>query len=134
LGPVAISIELCTACIRDLWGPRNLVALTVAKLDDTPLYITDGIRIVFGLLTDYPLRFLQGRRHQGTVGLAQLFVSHHERWSLVLSSWHVCHVVRLIPCKVILIRISATPSDMGEACSLCLNVEVLYHHVHEIYG
>jgi hypothetical protein len=43
---------------------------------------------------------------------------------------HVCHVGRLIPCKVILIRNSATPSDMGEACSLCSNVEVLFHHVH----
>jgi hypothetical protein len=43
---------------------------------------------------------------------------------------HVCHVARLIPCKVILIRISATPLDMGEACSLCSNVEVLYHHVY----
>jgi hypothetical protein len=43
---------------------------------------------------------------------------------------HVCHVARLIPCKVILIRISTTPSDMGEACSLCSNMEVLFHHVH----
>jgi hypothetical protein len=43
---------------------------------------------------------------------------------------HMCHVARLIPCKVILIRFSTTPSDMGEACSLCSNVEVLYHHVH----
>jgi hypothetical protein len=43
---------------------------------------------------------------------------------------YVCRVARLIPCKVILIQISATPSDMGEAYSLCLNVEVLYHHVH----
>jgi hypothetical protein len=43
---------------------------------------------------------------------------------------HVCRVARLIPCKVILIRISVTPSDMGEPCSLCLNVEVIYHHVH----
>jgi hypothetical protein len=43
---------------------------------------------------------------------------------------HVCYVARLIPCKVILIRIFVTPSDMGEACSLCSNVEVLYHHVH----
>jgi hypothetical protein len=43
---------------------------------------------------------------------------------------HVCRVVRLLPCKVILIRISTTPSDMGEACSLCLNIEVLYHHVY----
>jgi hypothetical protein len=29
-----------------------------------------------------------------------------------------------------LIRISTTPSDMGEACSLCSNMEVLFHHVH----
>jgi hypothetical protein len=43
---------------------------------------------------------------------------------------HVCRVARLIPCKVILIRISTTPSDMGEACSLCSNMEVLFHHVH----
>jgi hypothetical protein len=43
---------------------------------------------------------------------------------------HVCHVARLIPCKVILIQISATPLNMGEACSLCSNVEVLYHHVY----
>jgi hypothetical protein len=43
---------------------------------------------------------------------------------------HMCRVARLIPCKVILIQISVTPSDMGEDCSLCSNVEVLYHHVH----
>jgi hypothetical protein len=43
---------------------------------------------------------------------------------------HMCHVARLIHCKVILIQISVTPSNMGEACSLCLNIEVLYHHVH----
>jgi hypothetical protein len=29
-----------------------------------------------------------------------------------------------------LIQISATPSDMGEACPLCSKVEVLYPHVH----
>jgi hypothetical protein len=23
-----------------------------------------------------------------------------------------------------------TPSDMGEACSMCSNIEVLYHHVY----
>jgi hypothetical protein len=31
---------------------------------------------------------------------------------------HVCRVARLLPCKVILIWISTTPSDMGDACSL----------------
>jgi hypothetical protein len=29
-----------------------------------------------------------------------------------------------------MIRISTTPSDMGEVCSLCTNIEVLFHHVH----
>jgi hypothetical protein len=43
---------------------------------------------------------------------------------------HVCRVARLIPCKVMLIRVSAVPSDMGEVCPLCLSIEVLYHHVH----
>jgi hypothetical protein len=44
---------------------------------------------------------------------------------------HVCRVARMIPYKVMLTQISATPSDMGEVCSLCSNVEVLYHHVHK---
>jgi hypothetical protein len=44
---------------------------------------------------------------------------------------HVCYVVKSFPLQgVLLIRISATPSDMGEACSLCPNVKVLYHYVH----
>jgi hypothetical protein len=37
------------------------------------------------------------------------------------------HVISLARC--ILIRISLTPLDMGEACSLCPNVEVLFHYV-----
>jgi hypothetical protein len=41
----------------------SLVASTDAELDDTPLYFTDDIGIVFGPPTDYPLRFLCGRRH-----------------------------------------------------------------------
>jgi hypothetical protein len=44
--------------IRDLWGPTNLVALTVAEFDDTPVYLTDVIGIVFRPPMDYPLRFL----------------------------------------------------------------------------
>jgi hypothetical protein len=41
-----------------------------------------------------------------------------------------CCQVDTLQGYVILIQISATPSDMGETCSLCSNVEVLYHHVH----
>jgi hypothetical protein len=61
----------------------------VAELDDTPLYFTDDIGIVFGPPTDYPSRFFPGRRHQGTVGSAQLFDSHREMWPLVLPLWLV---------------------------------------------
>jgi hypothetical protein len=39
-----------------------------------------------------------------------------------------CLVISLARC--IFIRISMAPSDMGEACSLCANVEVLFHYVH----
>jgi hypothetical protein len=42
----------------------------------------------------------------------------------------LCCQVDTLQGYIILIRISATPSDMGEACSLCSNVEVLYHYVH----
>jgi hypothetical protein len=49
--------------IRDLWGPINLVALTVAELDDTPLYFTDDIGIVFGPPMDYLSRLSRGRRY-----------------------------------------------------------------------
>jgi hypothetical protein len=41
-----------------------------------------------------------------------------------------CCQVDILQDYIILIRISMTPSDMGEAYSLCSNVEVLYHHVH----
>jgi hypothetical protein len=77
-------------CIRDSWGPVNLVSLMVAELDDTPLYITDDIGIVFRPPTDYPSRFSRRGRHYGTVGLARLFDSHRERWPLVLILWLMC--------------------------------------------
>jgi hypothetical protein len=44
-----------------------------------------------------------------------------------------CCQVDTLQGYIILIRISVIPSDMGEACSLCSNVEVLYRHVHMIF-
>jgi hypothetical protein len=41
-----------------------------------------------------------------------------------------CFQVDTLQGYIILIRIFTTPSDMGVACSLCSNVEVLYHQVH----
>jgi hypothetical protein len=35
----------------------------VTELDDTPLYYTDDIGVVFGPPTDYPVRFSRERRH-----------------------------------------------------------------------
>jgi hypothetical protein len=62
MGPVATSIELCTSAYGFM-SPTNLVGLTVAELDDTPLYFTDDIGIVFGPPMDYPSRFSRGRWH-----------------------------------------------------------------------
>jgi hypothetical protein len=50
-------------------------------------------------------------------------------WCLRGSRVSCCQVDTLQG-YIILIRISKTSSDMGEAFSLCLNIEVLYHHVH----
>jgi hypothetical protein len=47
-------IELCTDAYKIYGDPTNVVALTVAELDDTPLYFTDDIGIVWGSPTDAP--------------------------------------------------------------------------------
>jgi hypothetical protein len=58
---------------------------------------------------------------------------------VIMKGGHSCCLcgLRVSSCQVdtlqgyiIFIRISATPSNMGEACSLSSNIEVLYHHVH----
>jgi hypothetical protein len=54
-------IELCTNTYEIYGDPANLVASTVAELNDTPLYFIDDIRIVFGPPTNYPVRFSRGR-------------------------------------------------------------------------
>jgi hypothetical protein len=42
---------------------------------------------------------------------------------------HVCRGVRLFSLAMcILIRIAATPSDMGEACLLCPNIVLGQHY------
>jgi hypothetical protein len=48
----------------------------------------------------------------------------------LLCSHVSCCQVDTLQGYIILIQIAATPSNMGEACSLCSNIEVLYHQVH----
>jgi hypothetical protein len=57
------SPRLCRLRTASVVPCCNLVALTVAELDDTALYFTDDIGIVFGPPTDYPVRFLRGRQY-----------------------------------------------------------------------
>jgi hypothetical protein len=88
--------------IRDIWNPANLVALTVAELDDTLPHFTDdrrdSIRASHGLPVKvfvWKMALWRGRTR------SQLFDSHHERWPLVLPSWLTCVVLSgYFPCKV----------------------------------
>jgi hypothetical protein len=104
--------------IRDLWGPANLVASTVAELDNTLLYFTDDIGIVFGPTTDYPRGF---RVEDGTrirwARLDFLIVITKGDHSCCLRGSCVSYCLVTLQ-GLILIRISATHSDMGDACSL----------------
>jgi hypothetical protein len=63
--------------------------------------------------------------------LNSLIVIAKGGYSCCLRGSHVlCYQVDTLQGYIMLIRISATPSDMGKSCSLCSNVEVLYHYVH----
>jgi hypothetical protein len=53
----------CVLTHTGFMGYHKLSSLTVAELDDILPRFTDDIGIVFGPPTDYPLRFLRGRRH-----------------------------------------------------------------------
>jgi hypothetical protein len=53
----------CVLTHMGFMGSRKLSSLTVVELDDTLPRSTDDIGIVFGPLTNYPSRFLRGRRH-----------------------------------------------------------------------
>jgi hypothetical protein len=53
----------CVLTHTGFMGSYKLSSLTVVELDDTLPRFTDDIGIVFKPPTDYPLRFLRGRRH-----------------------------------------------------------------------
>jgi hypothetical protein len=110
----------CVLMQMGFMGSHKLSSLTVLELDDTLPHFTDDIGIVFGPPTDYPSRFSHGRRYSGEVGpglnLWQSMWKVATRGTCVV---HVCRVVKLFSlARWLLIRISLTPSDMGEACSL----------------
>jgi hypothetical protein len=49
----------------------------------------------------------------------------------MIPVWFTCVVLSgYFPCKVTIDSNLHDTLGMGETCSLCTNVEVLYHHVH----
>jgi hypothetical protein len=115
--------------IQDLWGPMNLVATTVAKFDDTPPYLMDVIGIVCGPPMDarQDITWKTSTRvrwaHLNSLIAA---VNYGHSWDLHEPRVSCCQIYSLARC--ILIRISMTPLDMGEACSLFSNVVMELHY------
>jgi hypothetical protein len=113
-------------------GPANLVASTVVELNDTlPRFMDvhwDSVRATHGLPGEVlAWKTTLGRGSTRPDSLIVIVKGGHS-CCLHGSCVSCCQIISLARC--ILIRISVTPSEMGEACSLCPNVEVLYHYVH----
>jgi hypothetical protein len=118
--------------ICDLWGSQKLSNLTVIELDDTLPRFTgvhwDSVRATHGLPVEvftWKTTLGWGRTRPDSFVVN---ANDGHSWYLCGSRVSCCQVIFLV--RWLLIRISMTPSDIGEACSLCTNVEVLFHFVH----
>jgi hypothetical protein len=106
--------------IHDLWGPANLVASTVAELDDTLHRFMDvhwdSVRATHRLPVEvFVWKTTLGWGRTRPDSLIVIVKGGHS-WCLCGSRVSCCHVISLA--RRLLIRISVTPSDMGEAYSL----------------
>jgi hypothetical protein len=106
-------------CIWDLWSPTNLVASTVTELDDTPPYLIDVQWDSVG--ATHGCRWGIAWKTYTRVRWARLdslivIVNCGRSWCLRGSRVSCCLVIPLQGC--ISIRISVTPSVMGEGSSL----------------
>jgi hypothetical protein len=110
----------CVLTHMRFMGSHKLSSLTIIELVDILPRFTDDIGIVFGPPMDYPSRFSRGRWHKSEVGPAPtLWQSMGKMVTCDTCVVHVCHGIRLFSlARWLLIRISVTPSNMGEACSL----------------
>jgi hypothetical protein len=88
--------------IWDIWSPANLVALTVAELDDTLPRFTDDRRDSVWATHSLPVEVFTLKTTLGRGRTrSRLCDSHCERWPLVLPSWLMCVVLSgNFPCKV----------------------------------
>jgi hypothetical protein len=108
------------------WGPANLVASCVTELDDTlPRFMGvqwDSVWVTHGVSTKaYAWQMALGR---GRIRPDCLITS----WTVATRGAllaRVCRVVRFISLQGwLLIQISVTPSEMGDACLMHLNIEM----------
>jgi hypothetical protein len=116
--------------IWDLCGPANLVASTVAELDDTLPRLTDvhsdSVWATHRCSSRLSCaRHVLGRDRTWADSLIVIAKGGHS-WCLRGSRVSCCQVISLVRC--ILIWIFVTPSDMGEACSPCSNVVLERHY------
>jgi hypothetical protein len=102
--------------IWNLWGPTNLVASCVTELDDTLCCFTgvqwDSVWATHGVFIEayvWKIALGWGRTRPDSL-TASWNVATHGAFVA-----HVCRVVRFYPLQgVLLIRISTTPSEMGD--------------------
>jgi hypothetical protein len=126
VGPCCIKYWLCTGTYDIYGGPANWVASTVTELDNPLPRFTDdrrdSVRVTHGLPGEvFTWKTVLGRGRTRPDSLIVIMKGGH---SCCLRGPRVscCQVIALA--MWLLIWISATPSDMGEACSLHPNVEV----------
>jgi hypothetical protein len=122
VGSKWISFELCTGTYGIFWCPTNLLASSATELDDTLPYLMGVTRESAWATHDVSTEayacktctsVLWARLDSWTVATRGAFMAH------------VCCVVRLFPLQGrLLIQISVTPLEMGDACSPNLNVEL----------
>jgi hypothetical protein len=112
--------------IHDLWGPANLVASTVTELYDTLPRFTDVQWDCVWATHGLPVEVLAWKT---TLGWGRtwpdsliVIAKGGHLWCLRGSRVSCYQVISLA--RWLLIRISVTPSDMGEAWSLRPNVEM----------
>jgi hypothetical protein len=119
LAPVS-KFELCTSAYGILWGLTNLLASTVAKLDDTLPYLTGDTRdsawAVHGVSAEaYTWKTCTRVRWAWLDSLIVIMNCCHS-WCLHGPVVSCCQVITLARFK--LARVSAIPSDMGNTCPL----------------
>jgi hypothetical protein len=129
-------IKLCTDTHEIYGDPANIIASTVAELDDTPLYFMDDIGIVWGPPTDARWGIMwKTRTRVRWDWLDSLIVIVKRGHSCCLRGSHVSCCWIIFHARWLLIWISVTPSDIGDACSLLsFRISAISLCSYEIYG